>query len=395
MTFWSVRWLAILAAALSLGRQAGSAEAGHDHEPAHGGHDHEDRDHGSHGGHGHKRADHDHAPRHGGGTSGHSHEDHGSHRSHGRHEEPISSWMQRLQQGLKFEKQPWWFWAYASAVVMSAISFAGVALLVFLQIPRLGAVVEYSCLAFAATVLVADALIHLLPHALEGADHGAMSSVGISATVGCLAILAVPEVIEWHHHRHDGAHGHGPQVHAYGWANLVTEMLHNFVDGISLGLSWMAGPAAGVSTTIAVAVHELPQEIGDFMVLRSAGFPTGQLLCWNFLASLTCAGGVGLVHWLGETDLAAPVQRYMTAFTAGTFLSLALNMIFPQVLESIRSSHQGRAAGWAKVLCSALAVLAVYVLLRIGELEDHDHGHGSDHGHGGHGGHGHSGHHEL
>jgi len=303
--------------------------------------------------------------------------------------------MQRLQQGLKFEKQPWWFWAYASAVVMSAISFAGVALLVFLQIPRLGAVVEYSCLAFAATVLVADALIHLLPHALEGADHGAMSSVGISATVGCLAILAVPEVIEWHHHRHDGAHGHGPQVHAYGWANLVTEMLHNFVDGISLGLSWMAGPAAGVSTTIAVAVHELPQEIGDFMVLRSAGFPTGQLLCWNFLASLTCAGGVGLVHWLGETDLAASVQRYMTAFTAGTFLSLALNMIFPQVLESIRSSHQGRAAGWAKVLCSALAVLAVYVLLRIGELEDHDHGHGSDHGHGGHGGHGHSGHHEL
>lgn len=316
-------------------------------------------------------------------------------RSHLGCSEPISSWMQRLQQGLKFEKQLWWFWAYASALVMSAISFAGVGLLVFLQIPRLGAVVEYSCLAFAATVLVADALIHLLPHALEGADHGTMSSVGISATVGCLAILAVPEVIEWHNHRHDGAHGHGPQVHAYGWANLVTEMLHNFVDGISLGLSWMAGPAAGVSTTIAVAVHELPQEIGDFMVLRSAGFPTGQLLCWNFLASLTCAGGVGLVHWLGETDLAASVQRYMTAFTAGTFLSLALNMIFPQVLASIKTSHQGRAGGWAKVLCSALAVLAVYVLLRIGDLEDHDHGHFHEHGHGGHRGHGHSGHHEL
>ncbi|CAE7354363.1 unnamed protein product [Symbiodinium natans] len=105
---------------------------------------------------------------------------------------------------------------YASALVMSLISFAGVGLLVFLQIPRFGAVVEYCCLAFAATVLVADALIHLLPHALEGADHDTMSAVGVSATVGCLAILAIPEVCEWRHQHHDHHEGaqHGTQVAA-------------------------------------------------------------------------------------------------------------------------------------------------------------------------------------
>mmetsp|Transcript_16635 Transcript_16635/g.41559 ORF Transcript_16635/g.41559 Transcript_16635/m.41559 type:complete len:439 (-) Transcript_16635:63-1379(-) len=379
------------------GHEEGEEEEGHghDHDHSHGHkdsmskpgdrHDRKehvhahDHDHGHGDGHGHGDV-HGHEQKHGHGE-GHSHEHGHSHHGHdvhtrGHSEEAGAAWA--------LDDHTRWLWAYASALGMSAVSFVGVALLVLLNIPKLGNIVEYSCLAFAGTVLVADALLHLLPHALEGADHEAMTYVGLCAVAGCMAILAVPEALEWHSHGDSHGHDHDAKVQAYGYANLVTEMLHNFVDGISLGLAWLAGAPAGLSTAIAVAVHELPQELGDFMVLRSAGFPVGRLLLWNFLVSLTCVAGVALVHAMGQTASAAKVQRYLTAFTAGSFLSLALNMIFPQVSASIRKHHHGetRSIGLARLLCCILGVVAVAAMVKIGELEAHDHGHDHGHGHG-------------
>lgn len=263
-------------------------------------------------------------------------------------------------------------------------------MLALLSIPRMAPVVECTCLSFAGSVLLGDALLHLLPHSLEGADHGAMGSIGLAAVAGAMSLLVVPEVL--HNHDHDQGHGHegghGGDS-SLGVANLVTEGLHNYVDGITLGLSWVSGSASGIAATIAVAVHELPQELGDFMVLRAAGFGVGKLLFWNFLVSLTCVGGVGTVHILGEHTTKA-MQNHLTAFTAGTFLTLSLNMIFPQVSEIIREKYKGKSAIGVRALCVALGFLAVWVLVKVGELESHDHGddHGHDHSHGH--GHGHS-----
>ncbi|CAE8607440.1 unnamed protein product [Polarella glacialis] len=375
-----VAWLALAVLAVCSAEQGHRKGEAHDHN-SHEEHaeDHAGGEHGNHADHQHSHKEHA-GEEHKHDADHHQH-DHG-HDDHAHHQDqPIA------------EKRNW-FWAYASALGMSAISFVGVAMLGLLSVPKLGPVVEYSCLAFAGTVLVADALVHLLPHALEGADHAAMTWVGLSATAGCLAILAIPGALEFHHHHHESEGGSNNEhhVHPYGVANLVTEMLHNFVDGITLGLAWMASTSAGISATIAVAVHELPQELGDFMVLRSAGFPVGRLLFWNFLASLTCVAGVALVHAMGETPASAAVQRYMTAFTAGSFLSLALNMIFPQVSASISKNHSGSNVGYAKLLCCALSALAIFLLVKIGELETDHHDHGSGHGHAhghGHGGHSH------
>ena len=117
----------------------------------------------------------------------------------------------------------------------------------------------------------------------------------------------------------------GQQIEAFGIANLVVEMLHNFVDGITMGLSWGLSWSAGLSSAIAVAVHELPQELGDFMVLRCAGFGTTQLLFWNFIASLSCFAGVLLVCYVGESTSQA-VQNVCFALTGGSFLSLNKNI---------------------------------------------------------------------
>merc|ERR1712129_64467 len=114
--------------------------------------------------------------------------------------------------------------------------------MVFFGMPSIQATVEYICLAFAGSVLVADALLHLLPHALEGADHDAMTTTGVAGVVGALSILVVPELFG--DHGHDHSHGDDDKarsMQAMGAANLFVEMIHNFVDGISIGLSWMSG----------------------------------------------------------------------------------------------------------------------------------------------------------
>lgn len=344
----------------------------HHHAEVHS-HDHHHGHHDEHH-HGHDHHDHHHEEHHGG-KDDHRHEHH------------------KQQQHAGPKNVDGWMGAYLSATAMSLVSFVGVVFLaIFGGYGRVEAMAEYVCLAFAGTVLVADALLHLLPHAFEGASHEAQTMSGLAAVVGALTVLVVPEMCS---HGHSHGHGKGEKschdgaVAASGWANLFVEMLHNFVDGISIGLSWMAGTPAGLSASLAVAVHELPQELGDFVVLRTAGFSTKRLLFWNFLASLTCVGGVGVAHYLGQ-EASQQLQQTLMAFTAGSFLTLALNMIFPQVSESIRHHHTGKHAVFAKILCLFVSFLAVIILIKIGSLEGHDHEDGHSHGHGHGHSHGHS-----
>jgi len=355
----------------------------HDHHDEHGEHHDEHHDHGhaaAHSGHGHKGGqdhDHDHDRSHDRLEQGHRGPAHGhgvrDDHDHGQHHKGHSHGGPHRESHKK--EPPRWAWAYASALGMSAVSFVGVALLGLLRTPSMGAVVEYTCLAFAGSVLVADALLHLLPHALEGADHGQASAVGLSAVAGSLGLLIVPELCELH------KHSHGHSIEASGIANLVVEMLHNFVDGLAIGLSFLAGKAAGTEATLAVACHELPQELGDFMVLRAAGFAVPRLLFYNFAASLTCVLGVAAAHLIGQEATEA-VQRHLMAFTGGSFLTLSLSMIYPQVLASIHAHHKGRAAAYAKLACIGIAGLAIVVLLKVGSMEaGHAHEHHDHHGH--------------
>jgi len=359
----------------------------HNHDEQHnlGHHDHNHDQHGDQDEHGHSHAacsrdDHGHAGHSRGVAHAHaddtgrnrqSHE-HPGHSAHHQHDV-----LQQHHSNAMNQEAPNWRGAYLSALGMSIVSFVGIAILGVVHLPTIGPVAEYLCLSFAGSVLIADALLHLLPHALEGADHDQMSAVGISATLGCITLLVVPELCEWHQHQH----GHG--IEASGIANLVVEMLHNFVDGIAIGLSFLAGPTVGVEATIAVAAHELPQELGDFMVLKTAGFPVAQLLFWNFLASLTCVLGVAVAHVIGQ-EASSSLQRHLMAFTAGSFLTLALNMICPQVMASIRAHHQGRKQASAKLMCIATVFLAILAMLKVGNLESggaHGHGHHMSHGH--------------
>eukprot|EP00415_Alexandrium_ostenfeldii_P001050 UN1050 len=111
------------------------------------------------------------------------------------------------------------------------------------------------------------------------------------------------------------------------------------------------------------------------MVLRTAGFPVPRLLFWNFVASLTCVLGVAVAQYIGE-EASALLQKHLMAFTAGSFLTLSLSMIYPQVVASMQKHHSGRNLALAKLLCFSVSGLAIFVLLKLGSMEaGHMHGH--------------------
>ncbi|KAJ1454604.1 hypothetical protein M885DRAFT_566086, partial [Pelagophyceae sp. CCMP2097] len=167
--------------------------------------------------------------------------------------------------------------ALQSCALISGVSFVGallIPLLDYFQSAR--RLTEACCLTLAASVMCADALMHLVPHAFEAAKtHEEQTNVGIAAFLGALALVVFEQL----------CHGALPdsKIKPHGLANLLVEMVHNFIDGIAISVSWATSPAAGLATTWAVAAHEIPQELGDFVVLCHAGLGRKAVLFSNFL----------------------------------------------------------------------------------------------------------------
>jgi zinc and cadmium transporter len=270
--------------------------------------------------------------------------------------------------------------AYEACALMSVLSFGGA--LVWCAVAgfsggsrskRREGFFDYTCLTVAAAAMVGDACLHMIPETFAGADEAAAERYGLLLVAGCGAVLLFEAACE--------AWGAG-DVEPFGLANLAVEGLHNFADGLALGVAWATSPEAGLATTIAVAVHELPQELGDFAVLKRAGFRVPALLAANFAASLTCFAGAALAR----APLVLDHQNELVAFTGGSFLGLALHSLAPRALEALRAetgSARALASAWCVLLCGA----SVVFLLFVGELEHAAMPHG-------HGGHGHDGGHD-
>ncbi len=171
-------------------------------------------------------------------------------------------------------------------------------------------------------------------------------------------------------------HDHGPGgIHSFGWMNLLGDFVHNIIDGMLIASVWVAaGPQAGVAITIAVLLHEIPQEFGDFGVLLHAGFSPKKALLLNFGTACSAFLGAFIV-------LLAPEQLHLeevlVPIAAGGFLYIACADLIPELRK--RSSGQLVLAGLALAAGLLLMVL-------VHEIVPHDHG---AHGDGDHHGHSH------
>lgn len=215
-----------------------------------------------------------------------------------------------------------WVWTLGAVAVASLVSLIGAAgLLVNQALMRRGLL---TLVSFAAGGLLGETFLHLLPEIADrpgGLD--LFASFGLLGGMICFFVLE--KVLHWHH-----AHLPAEEVlHPVAVTNLVGDALHNLVDGAILAGAFLTSPALGVTTAIAVVVHEVPQELGDFGILVHAGLKPRRALALNLASSLAAFVGAALVLALGQADV--DVARPLLPFTAGGFLYIASTDLLPEL----------------------------------------------------------------
>ena len=217
-----------------------------------------------------------------------------------------------------------------SVIIVSSISFIGLWTFA-LKTQKLQKIVLY-LVSFSAGGLLGDAFIHLLPEAIE--ETGFSISISIYVLLGIIISFIIEKIIWRHCHIHQCSAGHHharPQPFAY--LNLIGDGVHNFIDGLIIGASYLVSVPVGLSTTLAVILHEIPQEIGDFGVLIHGGFKRSEALFYNFLSGIAAIAGVIVAVALNQS---AQVTHILVPFAAGSFIYIACTDLLPELHKSVK-----------------------------------------------------------
>ena len=260
-------------------------------------------------------------------------------------------------------------YAIGSVLLVSLISLAGVFTL-SLGRARLERVI-FLLVSFAVGAMLAGALLHLIPRAYERLGDGPLT--GGLVLAGVLGFFVLEKFLHWRHqhgapealegatgHAHHHGHHHG-HAEPFAAMNLVGDAAHNLIDGMIVAAAYLVSVPAGIVTTLAVMLHEIPQEIGDFGVLVYGGYSPRRALLYNFLSGLTAVLGAVIALVLGTrvegfADLLLPV-------TAGAFLYVAGSDLIPELNR--RHSQSAAKSAWQLVMM----MLGVGVMLLPGLLE--------------------------
>jgi zinc and cadmium transporter len=212
----------------------------------------------------------------------------------------------------------------------------------------------YLLVALAAGALLGDAFIHLIPEAFATADSLTVSFLLIC---GILGFFLLERFLRWHHnHGEEEFSADHAKIHPVGKLVLVSDGVHNLIDGLSIGAAFMISTEVGVATAIAIALHELPQEIGDFGLLIHAGFSRAKALFYNFLSALIAFAGLALAFVLGGANEA--LIPLITAFAAGNFIYIALSDLLPELQKT-----PGRKRSLLQFLVILMGIGAMVLLL--------------------------------
>jgi zinc and cadmium transporter len=244
-----------------------------------------------------------------------------------------------------------------------ALSIGAAALIMF-GLPRKWITLTVS---FSTGLLLATALLHLLPEALEDglAPHEAFSIL----LGGILCFFTLEKVALWRHAHHGTSggdthaqemqcedhthvHHHDNPANEGALAILVGDGFHNFTDGLLIAAAFLADPILGWNTTLAIIAHEVPQEAGDFAVLLGAGWKRARALFWNIVSSLTALfGGLAGYYLLDQVHDWIPV---IITVAASSFLYIAIADLMP------RLKRESTSIGWhSALLIAGIAVVAL------------------------------------
>jgi zinc and cadmium transporter len=215
-----------------------------------------------------------------------------------------------------------WILGLTSVIAISAISLLGI-LVLWLKDQQLKKILLY-LVSFSVGGLFGDAFIHLIPEAIEESGFGTSTSLLI--LVGILFSFVVERFLQWRHCHIPTSSEH---PHSFAYMNLFGDAVHNLIDGLIVGGSYIVSVPIGISTTLAVIFHEIPQELGDFGVLIHGGFDKRKAVWFNFLTALTAILGAVIAFVVG-----AALEGFiplLIPFAAGNFIYIAGSDLIPEL----------------------------------------------------------------
>lgn len=245
-----------------------------------------------------------------------------------------------------------YLYSFLSVLVVSLVSVLGA----FALSIRTEILKKYLTLfiSLAIGALLGDVFIHIIPEAFENSHS---HNTGLLFVVGILGFFLLEKYLHWHHHEDDSNQEN--HIHPVGKLVLFSDGMHNLLDGIIIGASFLVSIPLGIATTIAVILHEIPQEIGDFAVLLHSGYSKVKALWLNFASAIMAFLGLILVFILGEVS--EHLIEYIVPIAGGGFIYIALADLIPELHKSKKTKDI--------ILQSLFLIIGVLLMLALTVLE--------------------------
>ncbi len=219
-------------------------------------------------------------------------------------------------------------WIILANLVVSAIALIGI-ITIGVNDKFLNEIVIF-LVALSAGGLLGGGFLHLLPEGVGEAEALGLGELNVYlAVIAGFILFFILEKVLVVHHCHNVEEEHVCEFHAFKWLNLIGDGVHNFIDGLIIAVAFLTSIPLGIATTIAVIVHEIPQEMGDFGVLVYGGFSKRKALYLNFLTALIAVIG-GLVGYFLISTI-GPLAPLLLAFAAGGFFYIAAADLIPEL----------------------------------------------------------------
>ncbi len=211
-------------------------------------------------------------------------------------------------------------WILISTFVVSLISLIGIFTLAIKG--QLLQKILFALIGFSAGALIGGAFLHILPEALEKTRS---EVVFYYLILGIVLFFLMERYFYWRHCHEESA----CDIHAFTYLNLIGDGFHNFIDGMVIAASFIVSIKLGIVTTLAIILHEIPQELGDFGVLIYGGFSKQKALLYNFISALMAM--IGAIAGYFISDFARGFSNFILPLTAGGFIYIATSDLIPQI----------------------------------------------------------------
>lgn len=246
-------------------------------------------------------------------------------------------------------------WIIVFCLVGGLLSAFAAALFLTLSERRRARVLPH-LVSFATGALLGASFLALLPHAVSHPAAPDFHLLGLAVLGGLISFFILEKVLLWRHCHHAGCDVHAVtddhRAEAAGVLVLVGDGMHNFIDGVLIAAAFLVDVHLGIVTALAVAAHEIPQEVGDLAILLHGGFTRTRAFAFNVLASLTTVvGGVLGYFALADAQRALP---FVLAVAASSFIYVSIADLIPAMH---RRTGAGASAGQVGLLLAGMAVI--------------------------------------